>query len=394
MGCILAVVFLAFVVALPSAVAKKERSTKDEVDTVAIFLSATGSPDAKIFGTIAIELTKLNHQFPDLKPLWGKYLKKELNKKPDLAITQCRSDVRCIARLGARTGADHVLYARTTPAGTGVRTQFVVIDVASQKLEKRVEMEVSTAGNVAPVLAATLDEMFADVPAALATASEDEEISLDAVLDNPLPAVASASTGETTGPFAHAEVPFQEDDHGDDPEQTTSKPTLGLLQLDARPGNHRSITLSEPFLNATEPQATDPMASLDADDSFAGATTMGNPQSSGESMVLTFTGIGVAALGCAALGAGGLAGLQSSSKRAEIEYGQDGTSQLDARDINDEANELANRANLLYGVGGGLVLVGAGLVVLDMLLSAVAPEASTSLSAGAGASGVVIGWKY
>jgi hypothetical protein len=86
--------------------------------------------------------------------------------------------------------------------------------------------------------------------------------------------------------------------------------------------------------------------------------------------------------------------MQSSSRRDEIQYGPGGTTQLDAREINDEANELAGRANLMYGAGGGLVLVGATLVVLDLVLLSGGSEASTSVSVGASASSITVGWQF
>jgi hypothetical protein len=48
----------------------------------------------------------------------------------------------------------------------------------------------------------------------------------------------------------------------------------------------------------------------------------------------------------------------------------------------------------MFGVGGGLVLVGASLVVLDLLLLGDTSSTSTSVSVGASAANVTIGWEF
>lgn len=392
-GGVLIAVLLALCLVAPSANAKKKRKrgARNSKRVVALFIVAKNKPNPKIYGTLAAELTKAPKQIADLKVLWGKALKKAIKKKPDVAIAKCGSNIKCIAKLGKQAKAEQVLYARVTPAGKGVKAQFLVVNVATQTVDKRVEMEVATIGNVKPVLAAKLDELFATGVAIAAASTDEEELSLDMILGGgeelPFDTGGEMAVADATPASSEAEIPLSALGIGE------SSGSESLAGLD--PESNDTPIMDDPALTSgLDSEGSHEIAALDMDAGHAHAGTSSSASGKGGVGGLTYAGIGVAGLGAIGIGLGGMFGIQSKSKRDEIKYGAGGTNQVEAEGINGDANDLAGRANLLFGIGAGAVVVGGALIAIDMMMLGGGNEATTSVSVGEGSASIRLGWRW
>jgi hypothetical protein len=302
--------------------------------------------------------------------LHGKTLKKPLKKNPDVAIGKCGNDAGCIAKLGKTAGAAHVLYGRVSPDGAGVKAQFIVINVASKELVGRVEISITAAAAAAPEVKAKLAELFPGTSAPAAS-SESEEIPLDMVL---------APEPETTETVAAA------------PTEAAEELPLDLALADPTSGP----TEASPAETATpeEPAATStPITEIAAISPELSTPVAPPPETGGRSRVLTYVGIAVAGLGAGGLGTGAFFGARSRSLADSIDRGAGGTTQLDARRIQEDSDAAVNLANIMFGVGGGLVAVGAGLIVYDLAIGGDnAP--STSITIGDGGAAATLTWRW
>jgi hypothetical protein len=365
----LALVF-ALTLAPEHASAKKRKKSKKPV--VALFLSAKNKPNGKLYGSLLNELTKSAGKARPVKILYGKNLRKVIKTKPEKAIGKCGSNVACIAKLGQKARADTVVYGRVSPSGGGIKAQLLVVDVASQSISERMALSMTSVSDVETQIAGKLELLF---PTGTAMAAGDE-IPLDMMFgEEPVAATAAADPTEPSD-----ELPLDFTLGGGEPEATETVAA-------AEPDPVDDLELAPP------PPPTTPETIAAVSPELAG-TSGGSETSSGGSRALTYTGIAVAGLGVAALGVGGYFGMTSSSTVDSIEYGPDGTTQLKAKDIESDANDQASMANLMFGVGGGLVGVGALLVALDLFVLDGGSTPETSVSVGANAAAATFTWKF
>ncbi len=366
------VVALLIAVAVAPEVGSAKKRRKGNKSTVALFLQAKNKPSSRLYAALLGELTRTASKSKPVKVLYGKSLRRAIKGKPDRAIAKCGSNVGCIAKLGQKARAELVIYGRVSPDGGGVKAQLLVVDVASSSISERTVLSLSSVSQVKAEVANHLDSLFP------AVASAEDEIPLDMILgDEPVEAdeaVADASATEAPG---GGDLPL--DFALEASSETTGlegEPELTPLALEP--------PTASPEEEPVEIAAVTPVLATTADT---------GERDSGGSRVLTYTGIGVAGLGVAALGVGAYFGMQSASTVDSIEYGAGGTTQREAQTLEKDANDQAGMANLMFGVGGGLVAAGAALVVIDLfILDGGGPE--TSVRVGSESAAAAVTWRF
>ncbi len=356
----LIVVFAASALA-PTATSAAKKGKTDRV--VALVFTAKGKPNSKLYAAVYNELTRAAKKAKKVKLLQGAALKKAMKKKPEPLFAKCGADIACTAKLGRTAGAERVIAVRVSPAGADVQVQMVIIDVAGQALLAKVEAEVTSVAKAGQLVAAHETELFGSAPAAA------EELPLDLILDTPPPAVADATDPEPASGPAADELPLE-------------------LALAEPPASDAGAASAPPELGP-EP-GPPPAEELTA---VALPAVVAPPPSTERSRLWTYVGVGVAGLGAAALGAGGYFGLQATSIRDSVQRGADGDTQQQGKRKQDDANASAGRANLMFGIGGGLLAAGGALVALDLWVFG--PSAPTPrLSLGGDGAALELGWRF
>jgi hypothetical protein len=112
---------------------------------------------------------------------------------------------------------------------------------------------------------------------------------------------------------------------------------------------------------------------------------------------LVYSGVSIGALGLVTLGVGAYFGFDARSTNTRIdgiESGPQGTPQLEARRLNQRAEDSAGRANLLFAIGGLATAAGATLLVVDLWLLGPSHSAAVSVTSDGEAilGGVSVQW--
>ncbi len=107
---------------------------------------------------------------------------------------------------------------------------------------------------------------------------------------------------------------------------------------------------------------------------------------------LTYTGIGVGVAGLAVLAGGAYYGLQANE---EADNAKSAITQIDIHQFNQDASTSADRANVMFGVGGAAVAAGIAMVILDLTVrgSSDTPAkkpATTSIDIGPGSAHLTV----
>jgi hypothetical protein len=358
-------------------VARKRQGAKSKANLAAVFLLPKGKPDPKLHAAFAAEFFKTPSRAKALKVLFGRQLRKALKRRPEAAINQCGASIECIAELGEKVHAQHVIYGRIAPAGQGINVQFVVVNVAAQSVDSKLRLEIASVTDIKSQLAANNEALFPDsAPAVRASA---EEIPLDTVL-----------SGEAASDALLADESVAEP-------ELLARPRFNLLADEAAAD---TLTEGTPVSNDVASVDVDRLMSEKREAEIAAIApevliTTTEPSESADSLVLTYAGIGVAGLGLTGLATGGYLGMTAKSTLNSIKYCNsataadcpNATTQNEALAKQKEAKETARLANLSYAVGGGLVAIGATLILLDLLVfDGGAPDAAVSVGeAGAAA---------
>ncbi len=351
----------------------KKKKPPQEQHVVALFLVAKGKPDPKIYAAFADELAKAPASLPALHLLSGKPLKKRIKANPEVAIARCGSDVECVAKLGAKARAAEVAYGRVVPSDTGVKIQFLIVNVASASIDRKVALDLTSVDSVTEVRG-QYAELFGKgataAPPAVAGAGEgsegggDEELSLDLIEDTSLAKQDEAAS-------AASAAPGLESPPGETAPEVAAAPLAESEPVDDDP------------LAAT-PAALPDVAAVSPPASSEGGATAGSG-----APVMFYAGVGLAGVGVATLGAAAFFGNKSKSLRNEL--GSD-TTQLEGKELESDANRAATRANLLLGISGVALAAGAGLIVFDLMSAK--SEGTGEVVVGATPAGAFLKWSW
>ncbi|MBI3178284.1 MAG: hypothetical protein HYZ27_01405 [Deltaproteobacteria bacterium] len=144
----------------------------------AVFL-VKGEPDAEILAALRTELHKSVEAVPEIELLSQGELRMRLRnagKGPlaEAAVLRCGSDLACIAELGRLAAADELLLVRVGPpesGAAGLSAQILAMESQSQKIARRVKLDLTSVADVAVALSRQQHEIFG-VAQAVATAPE------------------------------------------------------------------------------------------------------------------------------------------------------------------------------------------------------------------------------
>lgn len=272
-------------------------------------------------------------------------LRKGMGRRPSAAVTRCGSRLRCIARLGKKSGADQVVMGRIVPAKgdvAGVVLQFIRVDVASKKIVGKQKFDVAEGDDVVAAVTArarAIVGLEAGAPSTVAAAKTP-----------PVPDAPPQTT-----PPASTEV-------------ASSAPVIETIE--AMPERSPALT----------PPATGPSE-----------ITRG-------SSALTYAGIVVGGAGLLALGGGGFFAASSRSKNETLRGIQDGTesrSQIDTWQLVVDSDRAAGTANLLLTIGTVAAAAGGVLIGADFLFAGSdRPQIHAAVIPTAEGVGVVVGFDW
>lgn len=357
------------------AQAKPTKAAKPKREIVALFVTTKEGSNASLVGAIDKAFAEVARTSPSVEVLTGKSLDKLLKAKAEPSIASCGASLTCIAKLGKRVGATRVVYARTLPSsdGKGIRTQVLVVGTQSRAIENKAMFELASLADV--------DKQVSGEAFVLSGLGKTGSI----VVPNAMGEVKLDGVVVGSGPGPHA-VPVGRHEVLAGGERT---------RILIPPG---SVTKVELALRASAPIASAPKTSAAPDDEPAlveGPSTPSEPAleleptvprvevvraapASAPSLVLvdpapaashslTYVGIGALGAGVAAAAVGGYFGYSAGSLRDSVDHGPRGTTQLEAVQIERDADARADRANIAFAAGGVLALAGAVLVALDQL---------------------------
>ncbi len=290
-----------------------------------------------------------------LNVLIGVSLTRRLKGGAKAAIENCRGDIDCVAKLGKRARSDEVLFARAVPRSVGgIKVVLVVVDVSTSAVARKSTLEIASKAEVRSALAASFKEIFrTDPPESLATDTD-----------------TSGASAEEPGPdWIGIELeplpPLEAPPGPKDPEPliVSSPPAIEEPKLTIGPPEAATMQRNTAAVAATDPGIPDFSAEL--------------PLESERTPWLFYSGVGLASLGGIAAGGGLFQGIQSIR---HFNIANDPvTNQPRVLSMRNRSWDEADRANLLYMIGGGMAVAGAVLIVIDRVFSS-PPEASVAVS--------------
>jgi len=351
------------------ATAKHRRSKPARLVDIAIFPTLTNS--AKDEGLAAMLDAALQRATTEasLDAVVGASLGRRV-EHPRRALASCARLPRCIAKLGDTIRAREVLYGTANPgAHGGIEVAIFVINSATASIARRTTLHIRRKSEVVPEVVRNFPALFetvappdfgpSGVPATTSKTTEVPDLAgLDGLELAPLPMAshdstyrAGAQSGETIEP---ATVP----------KEKTSEQAASAV-AEAEPNiSHSDASVHEiSALSATEPGTVPAVGS--------------NQPVGAWPRYLFYSGAGTAGLGAAMLASGVYYGI-----RSQLDYNEakkPSTQQIGSLKLRNRSWDEAERANLLYMLGGSVTIVGGVLLGLDLLASGQASDVSVSV---------------
>lgn len=441
----------------PSSEAAPRR--RNAVRTVALFpFISRDQPNRKIMAAVSGLLIQGAGLMENVKLVYGGTLRRKLRRNPAALVQKCGTDLSCLAALGRKARANEVMLVRAAPeGGSGVKLSFLIIDVKSKDVARKLALVFNTPDDVKPLLGEAFYQIYGIThPGTLEVKGAAGLVLVDGkeVGSGPGPYTVSpgmrevvangrrqrvmvqpnkkrtvlAADGEPTGAGGSAPVAAQaESEAGEAP--LTASPALVELPLEPPPEEGASSldAVEDPALTALatlpleDPSISDAPAATelptDAEEGTETVTASAGegapvatvpPPGAGNSRpppadtgpgVLTWAGVGVAAVGVGLMaGSAALyfpASDTISSLEAERRSGSPATPQV-------QAMERTNAALADYEISqglfyGGLVtaVLGAALVAVDLFVLEPNPAVpETRVSVGASSASLLLSWDW
>lgn len=345
---------------------------------IAVFpVIARGAPNSDTLAAIPAEFERINASVPELSFVQGEGLRRRLGRQPSRAAADCGADLACLASLGARARADRVVLAQAAPGASGVEVRFLCIGVQSRRLVAKLQLDFLGPWDVGVQLRERIFELVGmekPGPEEPVSATNPAAAAGEATDNSPEPTEASPTELETNSPDFSAlsrvwpnlgrtgqEEPGERDSRPDaepEPEPATSQ-----IWLAAPTGPTAAPDFqSERDLDTSPTGESEKSAALDTGNAVAVVPPAARERSS---LALLVPGIGVSVLGILVAGAGGYFALE----RKSLDNAPASETQLERQDRFTAADRAANRANLLFLLGGISVATGASLVLADVYIA-------------------------
>lgn len=383
---------------------KKKRIPKHRI---AMFLVNVDDADQDLIDAALKGFIELAGHVEQLDVVQGQRLRKSIKKDPVKAIGKCGADVRCIVKLAKRVKAKEIVYARVKNDSGGLLFQVLAIGTRNKKIKRKTSFAIASHSDLATALPENFSELFGFPlpPDATLESTGTVVAAVPSAVDTPPELGAEAGGAETgDGEAAAGEVPG------------TGDPAVGALaDASATAATGEQTVAGESVATPGDVMATEPAATTEitASSTEGGATAgeataegtdgsiaLAEPptveqapaRGDGGSPLLFWGGVGTAAVGAGLFALGGYYGSQVGTLKESVKYGSGGTSQLEAEQISQDAADAADRANLLMGAGGGVMVAGAVMILVDFVFQDEAPK--TSVHVGEDGVSASLSWSW
>ncbi len=364
--------------ASPSAEAGKARRAggqKPGGNAVALFpVVARGKPAPALVDAVQAALTR-GVERAGIVVVQGEALLARLRQAPPGAIENCDGETACVAKLGKAAGVAEVIHAVAQAAGAGIKVDLMAVQVAGAKQERAASFELSAAADADKALGAPFEVVFkTPLPPAPAPAAQ-ADLELVPLEDLGGPALEPLAPLEPIGGKGGGTAKA-----GSTAGSGTSGGTTG-----GGNGSGAGSAATTTQVNA---------APAGGGTQTAAATPGGQPAAVERTPVLLYAGVGVVVLALAAGAGGVMQGMAAQDHydkaNAEDKDGNLVASMPSAKKLQGQGDKATDRANLLYGIGTGLLVVGAGLMAFDILWLG----AETSVAVGDGGAQALATWRW
>lgn len=154
---------------------------------LALVLFEKGSPDRKLVDGFLSALSVIDLRNDSLSIIGRRELDKQLGVAHVNAVVACGADLRCIAAIGDKADATHVLFGRATAEPGGVAMQWLLVSVKKAGIEGKLRLKATDAAGADAAATQLARELLgvappapepvpvaapAEPPAAVATAAE------------------------------------------------------------------------------------------------------------------------------------------------------------------------------------------------------------------------------
>jgi hypothetical protein len=340
-----------------------------------VFLPDKGV-DAAVFAEVQGFFTKANAFYADDVLLIGDGPRKPLKQR----LSKCGADVTCLTKIGRNNKLTEIVLARGhVRAEGGVQVVFTAVSVAQAAIAREIALELTSADAVRSELARTYFEIVGiTTPGTLTIEHAPATVSVDgrdlptrdgaiSVLPGPhtlrvgseeqkvmvLPGEARVLTFASLQPPPpappSAPVAVAAAGQGSAPAAGDASKAPGPAVTPAAGGSAASG--KEPTPSATSASSPPEPPPAVAEEGFTLPPHL-----------VQWIGVGVAGVGVVLVGVGGAYGAQT-----EVQL-ESSTSQAEAQRLNQDARSAARTANTLFGVGAGLLALGAAVWAVDFFI--------------------------
>lgn len=112
---------------------------------LALVLFEKGSPDRALIDGFLAELAEIDARAGSISIIGQRELEARVGGAQPEAAVACGADLRCVAAIGEKAGATHVLFGRAMPQGDGVTVQWLLVSVSRPSIVGKHEAELHDA---------------------------------------------------------------------------------------------------------------------------------------------------------------------------------------------------------------------------------------------------------
>jgi hypothetical protein len=132
---------------------------------LALVLYEKGSPDRGLVRDFLSTLAAIDARADSISIIGDRELDDRLGPTHIDEVVACGADLRCVAAIGARAGATHVLFGRATGQAGNVSMQWLLVGVGTAGIVGKLRVELQDAGDPA-AMATRLAREVLGLPAA------------------------------------------------------------------------------------------------------------------------------------------------------------------------------------------------------------------------------------
>lgn len=127
-----------------------------------------GAPDRGLVDAFLAALAEIDRRAASITIVSGRGLQQRPERVQADAVVACGADVRCIAAVGNKTGATHVLFGRATAQGDHVSMQWLLVSVSTARIVGKFQATLTDAADARASAAQMASELLGVTAAELA----------------------------------------------------------------------------------------------------------------------------------------------------------------------------------------------------------------------------------